>query len=502
MVRLFEQSPQRFLRILLFAQLVLWTAIPAFTYAGAPLDVLENIGWGREWQLGYYKHPPLQAWVTYAAWLAGGGKVWAIYLLSQLVIVATQLGLFALAKDIVGPKRALWAVVLFSLAYYVNLPSPELNNNILQMPFWIWSAYALRRAIVKPGPVWWLALAALLALTLYTKYSVVVLVAVLALALLTQAKGRATLRTPWPWMGGVVALALVAPQLWWLRSVDFMPLTFIADQNKTPGLGGRLAGIGSFLGGQVLDLILVGAMLLILGAKRSAPGSAREDGFDERRFVAVLALGPYAITVLMSLFSDVALRDMWGAPMAALAVLGLVTFFDPTARPGRARLALPIWAALFLVLPAGAGVAVTFAGTRAKPPKIAFPAASIAHSLDQIWQDQTATPLDLVAGETWPSGVVAAYSVDRPSVFVDGNWRYSPWVTPQRVADRGVLVVWQQGDDPPAGLKALGPFQARGRVQARYRRGGKMATMNWAIRAPGMPAPVQQSSPPPAVKQR
>jgi hypothetical protein len=50
------------------------------------------------------------------------------------------------------------------------------------------------------------------------------------------------------------------------------------------------------------------------------------------------------------------------------------------------------------------------------------------------------------------------------------------------------MVVWTDGD-PPKALEALGPFQAHGRVLARYKRGGKMATVNWAIRAPGLPAP-------------
>ncbi|MDB5452210.1 MAG: hypothetical protein JWO33_788, partial [Caulobacteraceae bacterium] len=217
MVRLFEQKPERILRYVLFLQLLLWAAIPAFTYASAPLDVVENIGWGREWQLGYYKHPPLQAWLTYGAWLPGGGHAWPIYVLSQVCVVLTQLGLFALARDVAGAKRGVWAVLLFSVCYYATFPTPEFNANVLQMPLWIWSAFALRRAILRGGPVWWLLLGALLAVAFYAKYSVVVLVGTLAVALLLQPKGRAALASPWPWLGAALAAALVAPQLVWLK---------------------------------------------------------------------------------------------------------------------------------------------------------------------------------------------------------------------------------------------------------------------------------------------
>jgi hypothetical protein len=180
---------------------------------------------------------------------------------------------------------------------------------------------------------------------------------------------------------------------------------------------------------------------------------------------------------------------MWGAPMAAFLTLAAVVFLDPAFKPERLKWALPLWAAMFLALPLGTAVAVSLAGERAKPPKIALPGPRLAQTLTDIWNDQTATPLDLVAGDTWPSGVVAAYSYDRPSVLVDGNWRYNPWVTRERVAERGVMVVWTGSEEPPPGLAALGPFQARGQVQARYRRGTRLAAFKWAIRAPGLPEP-------------
>jgi 4-amino-4-deoxy-L-arabinose transferase-like glycosyltransferase len=484
--RLFEQKPERVLRYVLYLQLVLWTLIPAFTYASAPLDVLENIGWGREWQLGYYKHPPLQAWLSYGAFLLGNGRMWPIYLVSQLCVVATQLGVFALVRDIAGARRGLWAVLLFAVSYYATLPTPEFNANVLQMPLWIWSALALRRALVSGNPLWWFALAATLSLCLYAKYSVVVLLAALVLALVARRDGRKALRSPWPWLAGLAALAACAPQLWWLRSADFLPLTFTADRNATPGLADRAADIGSFLGSQALDLIVSVAVLLIAGARRSpvAPESS-----DDRRFVLVLALAPYLLTIASSLASTVGLRDMWGAPMAALVVAAVVVLFEPGVSRPRARIAMTLCAAVFLLTPAITGAAVSYGPLRAKPPKIAFPAPAMVESLDEIWSQQTETPLDIVAGRTWPASLVASYSRDRPHVFVDGNWRYNPWITRERVAKRGMLVVWQEDGEPPPQLAALGPFQARGRALVRYKRGGKMAALNWAIRAPGLPAP-------------
>jgi hypothetical protein len=177
---------------------------------------------------------------------------------------------------------------------------------------------------------------------------------------------------------------------------------------------------------------------------------------------------------------------MWGAPMVAFLCLAGVVLLEPGAAPRRVGIAVTLAAAVFLLTPAITGAAVAYGAQRAKPPKITYPAQAMAQSLDQIWEQQTQTPLDIVAGKTWPASVYAAYSRDRPSVFVDGKWSYNPWITRKRVGERGLMVVWTDGD-PPKALEALGPFQAHGRVLARYKRGGKMATVNWAIRAPGLP---------------
>jgi len=36
-----------------------WTALPTLLYRNLPLDLIEALTYGREWQLGYDKLPPL-----------------------------------------------------------------------------------------------------------------------------------------------------------------------------------------------------------------------------------------------------------------------------------------------------------------------------------------------------------------------------------------------------------------------------------------------------------
>src|SRR5579884_1446022 len=43
---------------------LVWTALPTLLYANLPLDLIEALTYGREWQLGYDKLPPLPWWLV------------------------------------------------------------------------------------------------------------------------------------------------------------------------------------------------------------------------------------------------------------------------------------------------------------------------------------------------------------------------------------------------------------------------------------------------------
>ena len=54
-----ETGPRTVLAAFLAVHALVWTALPALLYYNLPLDVIEAMTYGREWQLGYEKLPPL-----------------------------------------------------------------------------------------------------------------------------------------------------------------------------------------------------------------------------------------------------------------------------------------------------------------------------------------------------------------------------------------------------------------------------------------------------------
>ena len=77
-----------------------------------PLDVVEGTAWGREWQWGYHKGPPLFPWIVGALDpLPDEVRLAAVYLVSQLCIAATffgvwQLGIRLFSRAEARTKRA------------------------------------------------------------------------------------------------------------------------------------------------------------------------------------------------------------------------------------------------------------------------------------------------------------------------------------------------------------------------------------------------------------
>src|SRR3981189_3455810 len=78
-----RRAPGRCLAVVLALHVLIWTALPALLSHNLQLDLIEDLALGREWQLGYWKHPPLPWWLADLAYRAIG-DVGVGYLLGPL----------------------------------------------------------------------------------------------------------------------------------------------------------------------------------------------------------------------------------------------------------------------------------------------------------------------------------------------------------------------------------------------------------------------------------
>jgi 4-amino-4-deoxy-L-arabinose transferase-like glycosyltransferase len=481
-----EQRPREAAYLYIIAQVVIWTLVPYFIAISLPLDVVsDGLGWGHEWQLGYFKHPPIPPWLAELSFDAMGDL--GPFLLSQLAIAVTGLFVFALGRDMMGERKAAIGTILLAGVYYFSVPSAEWNHNVAQMPAWAAMTFVFYKVLRDGGLRWWLLLGFAAGIGLMMKYSTAVLMAVMFLYLLSSREGRARFLTIGPYMALAVCVATISPHLWWLSQNDFTTLHYAAARaGHHTGIVSRILLPFKFLFTQFTDLIpaiLLAALAGLFGRNMQPSPDMPDDG----RFLLWMGLGPALLTALLSLAAGLGLRAMWGAPMWNLTGLIIVYFAGERATHASfVRLAIGTLA-LLIIMPAIYWFTTSFGPEqRGHVARSAWPDKPMARAFDQQYQLLTGQPLQIVAGDGWLAGLIAMRSIPRASVFTDGDMKQAPWITPARLARQGALVVWriEQGNGaPPASLATLPNFKNEGIMQFSWPRARRapMLTVGWGI---------------------
>ena len=155
------EKPHQALSIWSAYHLVVWTFLPLVCNTCLPLDSIEAVMWGSQWQWGYDKHPPMSAWMPELFTVLMGDA--GLYLLSQLCIVLAGLGIYRLGRLLkLTARQAMVAILLLDTIYYYQFISVEFNVNIMQLPFWAWAWYFGIDAVQNKRFGSWLGLGALL----------------------------------------------------------------------------------------------------------------------------------------------------------------------------------------------------------------------------------------------------------------------------------------------------------------------------------------------------
>src|SRR5437762_5089068 len=111
LVALARRAPGRILTLLLALHLVVWTVLPILVCHNLQLDLAEDLALGKEWQLGYWKHPPLPWWIADLVYRLTG-QVDSIYILGPLATAVCLFGVWLLGRELLGGFRALIAVIV------------------------------------------------------------------------------------------------------------------------------------------------------------------------------------------------------------------------------------------------------------------------------------------------------------------------------------------------------------------------------------------------------
>jgi len=440
LIDLARREPGRCLAAVLILHLVVWTALPALLSHNLQLDLAEDLALGKEWQLGYWKHPPLPWWAADLVYRVSGTER-SVYLLGPLAAVACMYAVWLLGREIIGGFQALIAVLALEGLHFFNFSVTKFAHDQLQLPFWALTGLFLYRALTRERRTDWALAGAALALCFWSKYAAVALAGSIGLFLLLDIDARRKLATAGPWIMALAFLIVIAPNLIWLIDTGFMPVRYVDARAK---LATEWSDVLTYplrwTGSQLFFLLPTLGLLALVVSRRTEP---QAPGFA-RRYVTMLALGPFALTTLMAIVLGRLPVAMWGYPLWSFAPLAALLWLP--ADPRHSRRFAAGFLAVFIAMPLAYVLAESLEPlVRDRPKATQFAGRALAEKVTRAWRERFATPLAYVGGGEFATNNIAVYSLDHPRVIVHADPALSPWVDRADLTRRGAVLVWEDG---------------------------------------------------------
>jgi Dolichyl-phosphate-mannose-protein mannosyltransferase len=442
-----RRCPGRVLAAVLALHLLIWTLLPILLCPNLQLDLSEDLAYGKEWQLGYWKHPPLPWWAADLLYRLIG-HVDAVYVLGPLAAVACFYGVWLLAREVTDKLTALVAVLALEGIHFYNFSVVKFAHDQMQLPFWAFTGLFFYRALVRGRSFDWALAGVFLAGAFWSKYAAFALAAALGLFLLLDPFARRAWRSPGPYVMAAAFAIVIAPNAWWLVTHDFLPFQYVDARARVAAHWYHyLLYPLQWTGSQLQTLVPALALLALLYRRsdaRASPPVGELAAFN-RRYVTVLALGPFLVTTLVAALLGRLAIAMWGYPLWSFAPLALLLWFKPGDEPlPRRRFAAGAIAALAAFPLIYAAVEIGEPFVRDRPKATQFPGQAMADAITRAWHEKYGTPIIYAGGTEFAVNNLAVYSPDRPHLLPHGNPKLAPWVDMRDLARRGAVLVWEE----------------------------------------------------------
>jgi 4-amino-4-deoxy-L-arabinose transferase-like glycosyltransferase len=302
-------------------------------FGAALIPLTEDEAYYRLWsfspRFGYFDHPPMIAWwIWLGRWVCGDTPL-GVRLAPIMGCAATTLFTVDLARLAGSGRRAalragVWLNATLLIGLGGLLAVPDAPNTL----FWTVSVWCAFRA--KGGRAgWWIGCGLAAGLACLSKYSALFLAPGLLLWLLLEPDGRRELKRPWPWIAGLVALAVFAPNIAWNAAHHWQ--TFAKQFGRVRADGFAPQHLPELLVDQAL---LLNPLIALFVARALA-------WREPRRLLAMAA--PFAAYLLLHSLHD-AVQGQWPAPLYPIAVIAAARAADRDWRPrlAWARAATPV----------------------------------------------------------------------------------------------------------------------------------------------------------------
>ena len=163
-------------------------------------DEAQYWAWSRHLDFGYFSKPGMVAWLIAGTTAVCGDGAACVRLSAPLVHALTAFAVFALGARLYDARVGFWSALGYALMPAVSLSSLLITTDVPLLLFWTLGLLAGHRLIAAPSAGTAVAYGLAVALGLNAKYAMAYLPLLSFLYVLVDARRRAVLASPWPWI--------------------------------------------------------------------------------------------------------------------------------------------------------------------------------------------------------------------------------------------------------------------------------------------------------------
>src|SRR6202166_1910438 len=233
--------------------------------------------WSKHLAGGYYDHPPMVAYVIRLGTMMAGDSEFGVRLASILLALPMSWAVYRTAAILFGGQRvAATATILLNVTLMAAVGTLIVTPDAPLLVASSFVLFSLAKVLETGRGAWWLAVGAAVGAALLSKYTALFFGPAILIWLAGVPKLRRWLLSPWPYLGGLVALLIFSPVILW--NADHHWVSFIKQIGRARIEDFKPAFIGELIPTQIAFatplVFILGAMGLYALLRRQAGASA------------------------------------------------------------------------------------------------------------------------------------------------------------------------------------------------------------------------------------
>ena len=191
--------------------------------------------WSKHLAGGYYDHPPLNAFFIRLGTTLFGDTEFGVRAVSVLVALPASWAVWRSATILFeDDKLGATAALYFNLTLVMAAGSVIATHDNPTVVAAAMLLLALAKLFETGRGVWWIAIGAVFGVGMLANYTMIFFAVTILTWLLLTPQLRGWLLTPWPWISGLIALAVFSPTLIWNAEHHWASILYNYNRRLVP----------------------------------------------------------------------------------------------------------------------------------------------------------------------------------------------------------------------------------------------------------------------------